>query len=194
MHSRKEESCGVKLCTFFFSLVLSLCESQKKKIILTNTTCNLENMVVQVQTGPSLFSAWHKLTNQSNENKTRGGGALGTKALELRSPHILLNTKEQTPIVPKTHFVCPAQDSWTCCLNVGWGVHVLVLWTFPIVCFTHLHYLLGVQSQVHLQGHDLDPAVTTGTKLLCCSGGRGHSCMCTHVRMRVCVRTRALLS
>lgn len=43
--SRKEESCGVKLCTFFFFLVLSFFMTKlwklKKKIILTNTTYNL---------------------------------------------------------------------------------------------------------------------------------------------------------
>lgn len=58
----------------------------------------------------------------------------------------------------------------------------------PIVCFTRLQYLLGVQSQVHLQGLALDPVLITVTKLLR-REEEGAACACTHTRMRVRVHS-----
>lgn len=48
----------------------------------------------------------------------------------------------------KTYFVCPARDSWRCCLNVGRGVHALVPYTHFCLLSASPIYMTCQESKV----------------------------------------------
>lgn len=89
------------------------------------------------------------------------------QVLKLRSSDFLSLYQGQHSAVPNT-FCLPCTGFWemlTEC-QLGSACPGSLYPPLPIVCFTHLHYLPEVQSQVHFQGHVLDSVVTTVTKPL----------------------------